>query len=273
MPPFTSSTEAVERTGGSSSWAVPDAITLAKDFAAAFIASTALSIPVTIIDKAVVENATGANTLGASMRTALVKLLMTPHKFLTAREYFVVHGVYTATYLAANWTDSVCEASSRSNKIPKLASTTLVNLGAAASKDRIFGIWFSGKPPAPFPLVSWSLFFVRDLGTMATAFSLPPAISQSMVERDYSQSTAKYVSQIAPVMAIQWLTVPLHLIAYDLYVHKLGSGRTAADRLAFLRQKYTETVGARSMRIFPAFGLGGLGNTWLRNALLGKPQE
>jgi hypothetical protein len=37
-------------------------------------------------------------------------------------------------------------------QLPKLGTTTAVNLAAAASKDRIFGIWFSGKPPAPFPL-------------------------------------------------------------------------------------------------------------------------
>jgi hypothetical protein len=108
---------------------------------------------------------------------------------------------------------------------------------------------------------------------MATAFSLPPVIKASLVEKGYDASTAKYASQILPVMAVQWFTVPLHLIAYDLYVHKAGSGRTSADRMAFLKLKYMETVGARSMRIFPAFGLGGIGNTWLRNNFLGKPQE
>ena len=101
-------------------WKTPSLDILGKDFTAAFIASAALSIPVTIIDKAVVENATGANTLGASMKTALLKFVRTPHKFLTSREYFVVHGVYTATYWAANWTDSFCEASGKDNQVRAL---------------------------------------------------------------------------------------------------------------------------------------------------------
>jgi hypothetical protein len=74
--------------------------------------------------------------------------------------------------------------------------------------------------------------------------------------------------------------VPLHLIAYDLYVHKADPGqlmhsksRTTGDRLNFLKAKYLETVGARSARIFPAFGLGGLGNTYLRNSFLGRSND
>ena len=115
---------------------------------------------------------------------------------------------------------------------------------------------------------------------MATAFNMPKPLQGYMEKNGYDRGTSKIVSQIVPVMLIQWFTVPLHLIAYDLYVHKADPGnlyesktRTSADRMKFLRLKYMETVGARSARIFPAFGLGGLGNTYLRNRFLGRSQD
>jgi hypothetical protein len=93
---------------------MPNASQLFWDFAAAFGASAMLSVPVTIIDKAVVENATGQKGLLESMSITAMKAIKTPHHFIFGRDYAVVHTVYTLTYLAANWTDSVCEESKAS---------------------------------------------------------------------------------------------------------------------------------------------------------------
>ena len=90
---------------------MPSAEQLFWDFAAAFGASAALSVPVTVIDKAVVENATGVKTLYESASITFMKLITRPHNFFFHRDYYVVHTVYTLTYLAANWTDSFCEES------------------------------------------------------------------------------------------------------------------------------------------------------------------
>lgn len=62
-------------------------------------------------------------------------------------------------------------------------------------------------------------------------------------------------------MMFQTLTTPCHLIALDLYNRP---GENIASRLGFLRREYVKTCCARFLRILPAFGFGGIGNTWLR---------
>eukprot|EP00697_Spironema_sp_BW2_P012340 gnl/Spiro4/28566_TR14126_c0_g1_i1.p1 gnl/Spiro4/28566_TR14126_c0_g1~~gnl/Spiro4/28566_TR14126_c0_g1_i1.p1 ORF type:complete len:262 (-),score=0.05 gnl/Spiro4/28566_TR14126_c0_g1_i1:82-867(-) len=239
---------------------------VSADVAAAACAAFGVSFPVTIIDRAVVKNTSGVQRLWPAARDGLRELLE-PTKFLRKSEYWMIFGVYTVTYVAANCTDSYCTAYDYDATYPKLTATTLVNTAAAATKDRTFARMFGSRPPVALPKASWALFFVRDLMTMTAAFNLPTPIANKLVERNLSsRSVAHVVSQIAPVCLIQFLSVPLHLLAYDLYNYKVGEcNRTWLTRARFIRGEYLKTLVARSCRVFPAFGIGGLGNTWLRN--------
>jgi hypothetical protein len=60
---------------------------------------------------------------------------------------------------------------------------------------------------------------------------------------------------------MQFFSTPLHLYGLDLYNRPTAQ---TAERLGFIKGEYGKTVLARIARIGPAFGFGGIGNTYLR---------
>jgi hypothetical protein len=54
-------------------------------------------------------------------------------------------------------------------------------------------------------------------------------------------------------------------MALDLYN---SPGAAASARLAFVKKEYLKSVSARVGRIAPAFGFGGIGNTYIKAKLL-----
>jgi len=99
-----------------------------------------------------------------------------------------------------------------------------------------------------------------------------------------NQYNADITAQLVTPCAAQALSSPLHLIGLDLYnnpartsaerlitVHSLhllltSSSHLGRDlfRMAFVRQEYVGTTLARMGRIFPAYGIGGVVNKFLR---------
>lgn len=61
---------------------------------------------------------------------------------------------------------------------------------------------------------------------------------------------------------MQFLSTPLHLLGLDLYNNPQ---HTPAARAKFIADTYMPSAVARVARIGPAFGIGGVANTTLRN--------
>ena len=106
---------------------------------------------------------------------------------------------------------------------------------------------------------------------MGCAFNLPGPIATYLEAAGAGEGTSKGVAQIFPVVLCQFITTPVHLMSYDLYNHV--KGRTMGERVQFIRGEYAKTVMARSIRIAPAFGFGGLGNAYLRDTLRAARRE
>ena len=60
---------------------------------------------------------------------------------------------------------------------------------------------------------------------------------------------------------MQIFSTPLHLHGLDLYNREVA---TSNERMKFVGQEYVKTTLARMARIFPAFGVGGVINKYVR---------
>ena len=62
---------------------------------------------------------------------------------------------------------------------------------------------------------------------------------------------------------------PVQLLSLDIYNRPLSNHlswkQIVAERLKFQCENYFSIVGARISRIAPAYGVGGIGNTYLRD--------
>ena len=172
-------------------------------------------------------------------------------------------------------------------KWAKFLSVTAANMGAAVAKDRAFARLFGTSAPSRLPLTSWACWVARDLLTVGAAFSLPKPLAAKLAEGEQpllSERWAAVAAQLLPVMMVQVVSTPLHLLANDLYNFKRGAPRvvdpatgvlksgekTLAERLALLRREGPKSFVARLGRIAPAFGFGGIGNTHTRRFLREK---
>jgi hypothetical protein len=102
--------------------------------------------------------------------------------------------------------------------------------------------------------------------TIFASFNLPSIVSEQLMNVGVSKSYAETGSQLIAPCAIQALSSPLHLLGMDLYNNPNSA---AKDRIKFVRNEYTATTLARMGRIFPAFGVGGVANKWLREKARG----
>ena len=64
------------------------------------------------------------------------------------------------------------------------------------------------------------------------------------------------------ITAVQVISTPAHLAGLDIYNNP---SRGSAARASFVWSQYPQSTVARMGRICPAFGIGGLGNKYLRN--------
>ena len=105
------------------------------------------------------------------------------------------------------------------------------------------------------------LFATRDTMTILASFTLPDVISRKMQEQGHSKTQSDVISQLLTPVSMQILSTPLHLYGLDLYNRGVA---TNAERITFVGQEYVKTTMARMARIFPAFGVGGVINKYVR---------
>ena len=99
--------------------------------------------------------------------------------------------------------------------------------------------------------------------TILASFTLPGILSLQMQKSGYEKGTSDVVSQLFTPVTMQIFSTPLHLNVLDLYNREIA---TTAERIKFVGQEYIKTTLARMARIFPAFGVGGVINKYVRKS-------
>jgi len=227
------------------------------------IFAATMSAPfISIMDKAITSNASGREPLWTCVQSGFRMLFKHPGEFLKQPSFKWIAFVYSGTYVVANLTQLGCEVQEIPWQYPKFVATSATNISLSILKDRAFAKMFSqvGSPARPFPLLALALFGARDAMTVFASFNLPPIITPWVENFGVPLSLARAAVQLTTPLAMQILSVPLHLYALDLY------NRPAvvfSERASFVRREYLKTVFARWGRILPAFGIGGVINAEL----------
>ncbi|KAJ3346389.1 hypothetical protein HDU83_003122 [Entophlyctis luteolus] len=232
----------------------------------------AVSPIIAIIDRSIVSNASGKMPLMSSLQEGFRTLASRPLVFLRQPGFLVVYGVYSGTYVTANMVESISINATVDPVMPKFVASSAVNMWLCIAKDRALARWFGTDAvlaAQPFPKLAVGLFALRDSLTIASSFTLPPIISKRLQGPDVgaSKAVSDTVCQLVLPCAVQLVSTPVHLIGLDLYNHPHAD---VPQRVAFLKRDYAGSTLARMGRILPAFGIGGVLNTRLREALVAR---
>ncbi|KAI9799377.1 MAG: hypothetical protein M1833_004077 [Piccolia ochrophora] len=252
---------------------------LGFDAAAAVCAGALVAPIITVIDRGIIENASGRNGLMPSIRSSLKQLVLRPHTFMLSKPFRLIFLVYTSTYLTANTIDTI--TSLRKGTRPttvtagpaKFIATSSVNASLSIYKDsrlaRLFGP--INAVPRPVPPASYALFAARDALTIFASFNLPPILAQRLPE-GMGVGTWEWdrlsIAQFVAPAAIQVFSTPLHLLGLDLYNRPKGSEVEWRGRMEKVWRDWGRSCVARVGRIVPAFGVGGVVNMRARRALM-----
>ncbi|KAL7807308.1 hypothetical protein V8C26DRAFT_423934 [Trichoderma gracile] len=257
---------------------------LAADAASASCAGALIAPIITIIDRAIMENASGRRPLSTSLLTSLTTLLTRPQTFLLSRPTALVFALYAGTYLTANALDTLSAtisnspASATTSGPAKFAASSAANVGLCVYKDQVFVRLF-GPPgaslnPRPVSLPSYILFTTRDCLTIFASFNLPPLLAPKIDAR-LSESWKRSVSgltaaQFLAPASVQIFSTPIHLLGLDMYNRPSGPTTTTSWRQRWhaVRANWLVSTAARMGRIVPAFGVGGVVNMKTRRNLM-----
>ena len=150
------------------------------------------------------------------------------------------------------------------------ALTTSVNSASTMYKDRFYASYFgTAKQAMKMPLITYGLWGLRDCMVIGSSFILPAHMCD-VLQRNTSldRVTALQISQLACPILTQVVAGPTQLLGLDFYNRPLTdlSYRAAIlERMRFQYSNFTSIVGARIARIAPAYGIGGVCNTYFRD--------
>ena len=241
---------------------------------------------ITMIDKGIMENASGRAPLRLSLQQSAWELVSRPHVFLRSKPFALIFALYFGTYLTANTIDTAAATLNRKQQLTaqtsgssKFVATSSANLALCLYKDNQFTRLFAapGAPARAVPLPTFALFTVRDCLTIFASFNLPPLLAPHLEQR-MSDNVAKYVgalsiAQFVTPAAVQVFSTPLHLLGLDLYNRPAAKVGGRDGRVARVVRDWGMSALARICRIVPAFGVGGVVNTKVRRALMGRLEE
>ncbi|KIH88847.1 hypothetical protein SPBR_07359 [Sporothrix brasiliensis 5110] len=270
---------------------------LAADAASGFTAAALVAPIIAIIDRSIMENASGANSLAGSLRASFATLVRRPQQILWSKPFGLICLLYGSTYFTANAVDTATStahnrpASHVTAGAAKFAASSATNIGVCIYKDQVFVRMFGppGAVPRPVPLPSYLLFALRDCMTIFASFNIPPRLGPYLDDKlglggeaAARQALSRAVSglavaQFAAPALTQFASTPVHLLGLDLYNrpwqasgpagHANGPA-TWADRFAAVRRNWLVSSLARIGRIVPAFGVGGVVNMKMRKSLM-----
>ena len=221
-----------------------------------------LAPAISIVDKAIVSNASGLEPLVPSLINGVKTLFTKPVYFFKQPSFLMILGVYSGTYIVANNIEAMCERQQTSPFYPKFIGSSIANVTLSVLKDKAFARMFGKGDPRPLAVSSLGLFAIRDSMTILASFSLPPLIS-ARLQQNYKvdKMVSDTSAQLVTPCAMQLLSTPLHLLSLDIYNRPAVS---SSDRVSFIQREYVKTALARIARIFPAYGTGGVVNKYVR---------
>ncbi|KAI0132620.1 hypothetical protein BJ170DRAFT_730693 [Xylariales sp. AK1849] len=251
---------------------------LAADLASASAAASLVAPLIAVIDKSIMENASGRQTMGQALKSSLWTLLLRPHKLLFSKPVALIFMAYGGTYLTVNTLDTA--TSTLQNKPSthvtsgplKFVSGSAANIGLGIYKDQVFVKLFGPTgPPRPVPLPSYFLFTMRDCMTIFASFNVPPllgpVLSARMSEEMQKKVSGQTIAQFVAPAVVQLFSTPPHLLGLDLYNQPVAGWR---ERWTAVKKNWAVSVAARVCRIVPAFGAGGTVNFKVRRRLMNK---
>lgn len=240
----------------------PIPVRLLVESVVAAISALSVAPIISIVDKAIVSNASGLEPMIPSVINSIKKMLLSPVLFFTNASFLLIWLTYGGTYIVANSITAICERMGVSYALPKFIGSSVANVGLSLYKDRAYARMFGTGKPKPVPGLSMLCFGMRDTMTILASFTLPKFLSAILQSK--LQMTVKGADDLAQLItpcAMQLLSSPLHLYGLDLYNNPDG---TSSDRVNAIKKGYLSTSLARMARILPAFGFGGVINTNLR---------
>ncbi|KAL8951075.1 MAG: hypothetical protein Q9222_002915 [Ikaeria aurantiellina] len=252
---------------------------VASDAASAASAAGLVAPLITILDRGIVENASGRSSLARSISTSFRSLLTRPHTFLASRPFRLISALYFATYFTANSIDTVSSTIAPSpithttSGPLKFFATSAVNMSLCLYKDSQFAQMFgnsgsaAGAVKRSIPVASYALFAFRDSLTIFASFNLPPRLAPMLSDQVENVMSRASLAQILAPAAVQIVSTPLHLSGLDLYNRP---GVPLIDRSRQVGRHWVGSTFARMGRIIPAFGFGGVMNTHVRRRLMEK---
>jgi len=249
----------------------PLAFRILTESTAAIVSAATVAPAISIVDKAIVSNASGLEPLVPCLINGVKTLFTKPLYFFKQPSFLFIWGVYSGTYIVANSIEAVCERNQRSSFYPKFVGSSAANITLSVLKDKAFARMFGTGDPKPMRISSMGLFATRDSMTILASFSLPGLIAQRVqASTSLSKGTADNLAQLITPVTMQIFSTPLHLLGLDIYNRADAS---SAERSAFIKREYVKTALARMSRIFPAFGIGGVVNKYIRKSGNEKLQE
>ncbi|GAP92799.2 hypothetical protein SAMD00023353_9500080 [Rosellinia necatrix] len=255
---------------------------LGADAVSAACAASMIAPVISIIDRSIMENASGRSTLSSSLKTSLRTLLTRPHALLFSRPVALIFMLYGGTYLTANALDTASSAALGrpathvSSGTAKFAASSAANVGLCIYKDQVYVRLFGpgGGPPRPVPPPTYALFALRDCLTIFASFNLPPLLGPALSDRLGAEVRRRVagetLAQFAAPAAVQLFSTPIHLLGLDLYNRPAAGAVAWSDRWALVRKNWLISCAARICRIVPAFGLGGTVNMKVRRNMMEK---
>lgn len=240
---------------------------IAADSLSGVLAGALVAPAVSAVDRALAENASGKSTLGNSIKASFKELATAPLKFVRSPQFFWIWLVYGSTYVAANATQTYCDRKKRNVALPKLCSTFLVNTSTCIAKDNAFAKLYGTGPTRAMPPTAYATWLIRDVGSMAVFFTLPPIVGEELGKATGKPGASKVVAQMGLPLVFQTVFCPIHLLGYDFYNNP---NNTLSQRMGFLKKDYWRNVGMRCVRQAPPWSFGTLGNTKLRSVFTDK---
>jgi hypothetical protein len=227
------------------------------------VTSAALVAPfIAIIDQSIFSNASGKEPMAQCLWNNFRNLFTRPTTILKSKSFFWIWVVYGGTYIMANSVELLCVRNRIDWYIPKFFGSSITNATLSLLKDQAFAKMFGVIKPKPLPRTSFALFALRDSLTIGSSFNLPFTISQALQSSyRWNKTVADTTAQLCSPVAMQVFATPFHLLGMDIYN---SPAHTAAERAKFCRKEFIKTTAARMGRVFPAFGVGGVSNTFLK---------
>ena len=183
---------------------------VAVESSAAILSALTVAPVISIVDKAIVSNASGKEPLLACLTNGCKLLFTRPVYFLKQPFFLLSWGVFSGTYVVANSVEAICERLDTPFFYPKFVASAATNVPLSVNKDKAFARMFGVGRPKPFPVTSLGLFAVRDSMTILASFMLPSMIAASLQKRyDWTQSGSYYAAQLVAPVAVQVFSTPI----------------------------------------------------------------